>query len=245
MYVPVLAGWIDRASAACRRHATPRQPVSHSFRDFDVSALLPPKKRHASKQNRTNRHSHDPHIWLMSSRPPPARNASRLRASFPALLRPHTCTPLVLHVLIFTHVPAEHISVRTSAGGRNSTKGVGRTCTLPPQKLSKIAVSSEGKRPHCHHSSTKASHARFSAIISRDLEIGGNTGGCSSSLRSAEAFLGITPQVAGGSARQHRRGRPPGLSRGACVAEKKRHASKQKMLPVEGVWRAAAGGSEF
>ena len=139
--------------------------------------------------------------------------------------------------------------MRTSAGGSNSTTGVGRTHVLPPQKLSSIAVSSEGKQPHCHHSSTKGPHASFcpSLAYSRGyLKIGGNTGGCRSSRRSEEVLLRIPPQVEGGSAEQHRRGRPPGLSRALASGrrvERKRIASKQKShLPRGG--STAGGGSD-
>ena len=185
-----------------------------------MAELLPRKKRIASKQ-----FSLQPsltqeflrYIWLMPSRLPPARSASRLQASFPVLLRPHTCTYWVSHMLILTHAASGNLSVRMSAGGSNGTTGVGQTRTLPPKKWSNIAVSSEGNRPHSHHASTNASHARFCHRLSRPLKIGGNTGGCRSSPRSEEVLLRIPPQFECGSAEQHRRGRPPGLSRASRV----------------------------
>ena len=122
--------------------------------------------------------------------------------------------------------------------------GVGRTHMLPPQKLSIIAVSSEGERPHCHHSSKKGITCKLSARLSYSqgyLKIGGNTGGCRSSPRSEEVLLRIPPQFEGGSAEQHRRGRPP-ASRGPLASgrrvERKRIASKQKSHPPRGGSRA-------
>ena len=113
--------------------------------------------------------------------------------------------------------------------------GVGRTHMLPPQKLSIIAVSSEGERPHCHHSSKKGITCKLSTRLSYSqgyLKIGGNTGGCRSSPRSEEVLLRIPPQVEGGSAEQHRRGRPPGLSRasrvGSACREKKDRLEAKK-----------------
>jgi hypothetical protein len=124
--------------------------------------------------------------------------------------------------------------------------GVGRTHMLPPQKLSIIAVSSEGERPHCHHSSKKGITCKLSTRLSYSqgyLKIGGNTGGCRSSPRSEEVLLRIPPQFEGGSAEQHRRGRPPAsrgpLAVGSACREKKDRLEAKK---PPAAWRQQGRG---